>query len=136
MPVFKWENKLSVNIENIDDEHKKLIDMLNEFYDNIISKTNKENVLQLIGKMKDYTIFHFTNEENLLRDHEYPRLDAHIAEHKKFVDKVGEMEQRFNEGKLILSLEVTTFLKDWLINHIMVSDQKYAEYFKKRGINI
>ena len=134
MALFTWNNLLSVNIDKIDEEHKKLISMLNEFYDNIASKSNKENISELITKMKDYTIFHFTNEERLLRQHEYPKLKEHVNEHKIFIEKVNEMEKRFMEGKLVLSLEATTFLKDWLQNHIMVSDKQYSNFLEKKGV--
>ena len=130
MTLVSWNDSLSVNIESIDKEHRKLIDMLNEFYDNIVSKSNKENISELIKKMKDYTVFHFINEERQLRQHNYPKFEEHKAEHQKFIDKVTEMENRFNEGKLILSLEVTTFLKDWLQHHIMVIDKKYSNFLK------
>ncbi len=134
MPLFSWKDSLSVKIESIDKEHKKLINMLNEFYDNIISKTNEENISELIAKMKEYTIFHFTNEESHLKKHKYPKYEEHKKEHEKFIEKVTDMENRFTKGELILSLEVTSFLKDWLQNHIMVSDQKYSDFLAKRGI--
>jgi hemerythrin len=134
MALFIWKDSFSVKIESIDDEHKKLIDMLNKFYDNIASNSNTENMAELISKMKEYTIFHFKNEEGHLRRHDYPNLKSHIAEHQKFIEKVNEMEKRFNEGKLILSLEATTFLKDWLQNHIMIADKKYSDFLIKNGV--
>jgi hemerythrin len=134
MPLFTWKDSLSVKIESIDKEHKNLINMLNEFYENIISKTNQENISELISKMKDYTIFHFTNEERLLREHNYPKFNEHKKEHEKFIEKVSDMEKRFKEGKLILSLEVTSFLKDWLQNHIMVTDKQYSDFLERKGI--
>jgi len=134
MTLINWNKSLSVDINSIDEEHKKLVDMLNEFYDNIVSKSNKENISTLIKKMKDYTIFHFGNEEMHLKSHGYKDFEVHKKEHQKFIEKVNEMEKRFEEGKLILSLEVTTFLKDWLQNHIMVSDKKYSDFLREKGV--
>lgn len=108
--------------------------MLNEFYDNIILESNKENIATLLKKMKDYTVYHFRNEEEHLKLHAYPHFEAHKKEHQSFIEKVNEIEKRFIKGKFILSLEVITFLKDWLKNHIMISDKKYSEFLISKGV--
>ncbi len=135
MAVFTWNDSLSVKIRSLDDEHKKLIEMINEFYDNIVAKSNEENISELISKMKDYTVYHFGREERHLKLHKYPKLEEHIEEHKKFIDKVSDMERRFAEGKIILSLEVTSFLKDWLQYHIMVTDKMYTDFLLRKGVS-
>ena len=135
MALFIWNKSLSVNIASIDDEHKKLIAMLNDFYDNLAVKSNKENISELLTKMKDYTIYHFKNEEELLKFHGYPKYESHRKEHSHFIEKVNEIEKKIEEGKIILSLDLITFLKDWLQNHIMVSDQNYSKFLISKGIN-
>ncbi|MEN8120859.1 MAG: hypothetical protein ABFS35_10955 [Bacteroidota bacterium] len=55
-------------------------------------------------------------------------------EHEYFIEKVDEVEKRFNEGKFILSLELITFFKDWLQTHIMLSDKKYSEFLIAKGV--
>ena len=67
MALITWNNSLSVNIKSIDNEHKELIAMLNEFYDNIVLESNKKNVSELLKRMKDYTVHHFSNEEEELK---------------------------------------------------------------------
>lgn len=134
MALITWNKSLSVNIESIDDEHKMLIAMLNEFYDNLALKSNKENISELLAKMQDYTIYHFRNEEEHLKLHGYSNLKDHIKEHRIFIEKVNEVEKRFSDGKSILSLELINFLKDWLQNHIMVSDKKYSDFLISKGV--
>ena len=134
MALITWNNSLSVDIKSIDDEHKELIAMLNEFYDNLVLESNKKNIAALLKKMKDYTVYHFRNEEEHLKLYAYPHFEVHKKEHMNFIEKVSEMEKRFNDGKFILSLEVITFLKDWLQNHIMISDKKYSEFLISKGV--
>ena len=134
MALITWNNSLSVNIKSIDNEHKEFIAMLNEFYDNIVLESNKKNISEILKKMKDYSIYHFSNEEEELKRYGYPGFEAHKKEHGNFIEKVNEMEKRFIDGKLILSLELITFLKDWLQNHIMVSDKRYSEFLILKGV--
>ena len=134
MALITWNNSLSVNIKSIDNEHKEFIAMLNEFYDNIVLESNKKNISQLLKKMKDYIVYHFSNEEEQLKQHAYPHFETHKKEHENFIKKVNEMEKKFIDGKLILSLDVVTFLKDWLQNHIMVSDKRYSEFLISKGV--
>jgi hemerythrin len=134
MPLVTWNNTLSVKVESMDEEHKKLIDMINEFYDNIANRSNKENISKLLAGMKAYTLEHFAHEERLMKQCNYWAFDNHKAEHETFIAKVNDVEERFNRGGLVLSLEMTSFLFDWLKNHILGSDKKYSEEFEKHGI--
>ena len=134
MAFINWSESLSVKINSIDDQHKKLIDMINDFYDNVVNRSNNENISKLISEMKKYTIVHFNAEERYMKQFSYADYEAHKKEHDLFVSKVKDVEEKFNSGKLVMSLEITGFLKDWLKNHIQVTDKKYTDFFIKNGI--
>jgi len=126
MALIEWTEKLSVNIATIDKQHQKLVAMLNEFYDEVTKKSNKELIADLISKMKEYTQIHFRTEEELFAKYSYKDAGAHIQKHNEFIKKVNDLENRFSAGKLVLSFEITNFLKDWLVSHIQQSDKEYA----------
>ena len=134
MALVVWNQNLSVNINSIDEQHKKLIGMLNEFYDHIADRSNKENISKLLDSMKKYTIEHFTYEETIMKKHEYPMFDSHKKEHDKFVARVNDLQERFTAGRLVLSLEVTSFLLDWLKKHIQVIDKQYSDFLVEKGV--
>jgi len=134
MALVSWNPSLSVNIQSVDEQHIRLIEMLNDFYDNITSRTNKENMSKLISAMKAYTIEHFTDEERLLETNKYPLFESHKKEHDFFIKKVTEVEEKFNSGRLVLSLEMTSFLFEWLKKHIQGTDMKYSEFLIERGV--
>jgi hemerythrin len=108
--------------------------MINDFYDNIVNRSTNENILKLISAMKSYTVVHFSNEEKYMKQFGYPDITAHKIEHEKFIAKVLDLEEKSKSGKLVVSLEITTFLKDWLKNHIQVTDKKYTDFFIKNGV--
>ncbi len=134
MPLFVWKENLSVSVKSMDEQHKKLIDMLNEFYDNIAHRPNTENIAILLNSLRQYIIVHFSLEERYMEQSKFPDYKEHKKQHDAFITKVEELEEKLNNGKMLLSLEVITFLKDWLLKHIQISDKKYSEHFAKNGI--
>ncbi len=134
MAYFNWTDDLSVKIPTIDEQHKKLIGMINDFYDSFKSGQNKEKLVELVSGLKDYTSYHFSTEEDLLTQHGYPGFDNHKEQHVAFVEKVDDFHQRMESGKLLVSLEVTNFLKDWLTSHIKKTDHEYSSFLVDKGV--
>lgn len=134
MAYINWADSLSVKISSVDDQHKKLFDLINSFYEGISQGSNKETMLKLIMGLKSYTVTHFTHEERLLRQAGYPDFDNHKRQHEDFIKKVNEFQEKYTSGKLILSLEVTGFIKTWITEHIMKTDKMYATHLANAGI--
>lgn len=135
MEYIKWDDSLSVKIKEIDDQHKKLIEMINEFYTHIIEeKKLKDNLLKLLDELAEYTKFHFSTEEKYMDEFNFEYTDFHKKEHAEFINKVFGAKKRINEGKMVFSVEITNFLKDWLVNHIKGTDQNYIECFHDHGL--
>ena len=134
MAFFDWSDELSVNVKEVDDQHKKLIDMINEFYAGIDNKSNNENLLTLLKAMEDYSVYHFKMEEDYMEKFSYDGYEDHKQMHQVYIDKVQDIKGRLKSGKLITSIEVTGFLKDWLKKHIMYEDPKYTDCFIENGV--
>lgn len=134
MAYFEWDENLSVKISSIDDQHKKLVEMINVFYQNIKDNSGNDQISKLVRGMKDYTRQHFSTEENYMRKFNYPDYDAHKKEHDMFITKVNELEDKLNQRKMVLSFEITKFLKEWVKNHIQGTDKKYSDFFVSKGV--
>lgn len=134
MALINWDDSLSVKVGSIDNQHKKLINMINDFYDGIVKGSSTDSLVKLVAAMKNYTVEHFSHEEGVMQKVGYPDFPAHKKQHEMFVAKVAEVEEKTKSGKLVVSVELTNFLKDWLKNHINVIDKKYSDYFIKNGI--
>jgi len=133
MAFMTWKENYTTKIASIDEQHKKLIDLLNYFYENIRNKSNKELIGGIISEMKAYTILHFSHEERLFNSYDYPESENHKKEHIEFIKKVNDLEAKINKQQIIISFEVTDFLKKWIKNHILGSDMKYREYLLESG---
>ncbi len=131
--AIQWTPDLAVGIAEIDEQHHRLVALIDEFYGSIRETPPREGVAHLLSGMADYTRYHFDAEERLMREHAYPGLDAQVVQHNHFVDKVEDVARRFGTGQLVLSLEVTAFLRDWLSQHILGADKAMGQYLVAHG---
>jgi hemerythrin-like metal-binding protein len=133
MAYIDWDEKYSVQIQSLDVQHKMLFDMINGFYAALKDKSRDDTLQALLDGLLKYTAVHFTHEEALMKRGNYPGLAVQQAAHAAFVQKVKDVQKKHTEGKLVLSVEITGFLKSWLTEHILSSDSGYADCLSAAG---
>ncbi|WP_010663304.1 bacteriohemerythrin [Marinilabilia salmonicolor] len=126
--LIKWTEDLSVGHETLNQEHQKWIAILNDFYQGLADGSSKEKLTGLIKGLLDYAKVHFSNEEEYMRSIHFPGLERHQQEHGEFIEKATEFYEKFSTGKMLLSIEVTNFIKNWISNHIKAEDKQYARH--------
>jgi len=140
MELFiEWEDKYSVGIEKIDNQHKQLIEVINRLY---YSRGSSSHVVlgETIQKLIEYTKTHFTDEERLMRENGYPAYQAHKKRHEAFIEEVQKFNnehQKVDDDLLenySLVTDVLFYLKSWLCGHILVVDKEYSPFLNKKGI--
>jgi len=134
MSIMKWKDTYSVGVEEIDNQHKGLVSTLNELFDAMSVGQANDILGNIINKMIRYAVIHFETEEKYFDEFDYALSDEHKDEHDRFKDEVQHFKVGFDAGNIVLSMEVFKFLKDWLINHMMVEDQKYKQCFQENGL--
>ncbi|QBG35663.1 bacteriohemerythrin [Litorilituus sediminis] len=130
----QWREEYSVGITHIDNDHKKLISLLNQFsmaYDYAMSETFEKEALE---ELVSYTKYHFEREEKLMSENDYPDFEAHKAQHEQMIAQVEEFVQLYNEKGHDALNEIVEFLTGWLINHINGTDKQYSEHLHERGV--
>lgn len=134
MALVNWDSSLSVNVSEVDNQHKKLIQLINDLNDAMKSGKSKEVVVTTINGLANYTATHFRFEEQQFEKFGYAHTAAHKALHAEFERRVQNFKTDIQNGKLGTSIEVLNFLVSWLKNHIMIEDRKYTELFNKNGL--
>jgi hemerythrin-like metal-binding protein len=132
--ILQWDDSLSVGINEIDNQHKKLVRMICDLHEAMRSGQGKSQVESIIKELANYTVEHFGYEEKLLEQNKYPGFLNHHKEHEKFVDKVVAFGNDFRENRAALTTEIMDFLKNWLVGHIKGIDKKYGPFLNERGI--
>jgi hemerythrin-like metal-binding protein len=131
----KWKEQYSVGIQAIDEEHKKLLYLVNQFLTASNYYTGKDFEKQALDELVDYTRYHFKHEEDMLAENGYPDLVAHQAEHRKMIAKVEQvLEDYETQGHVVLE-DTANYLKEWLINHISGTDKAYSTFLHGKGIS-
>jgi hemerythrin-like metal-binding protein len=136
MAYFNWDDKYSVGVREIDDQHRKLVSLVNALYEAMGSGQGRTVVGKVLNELISYTDEHFTAEEAMLEKYGYPAAAylPHKREHDALTRKVEELSVRFSAGTIGLANEVGDFLKNWLTNHILVVDKKYAPFLASKGV--
>jgi hemerythrin len=126
MALFTWYKKYSVNNEELDNHHKKLMDIFNRLFVTCTKAENVNCVGPIIVELIEYSNYHFSAEEKYLADIGYKGIDEHKQLHRFFTDKVREMQQVENKNDYDLTKDIIVFLGNWLLQHVIVEDKKYA----------
>ena len=134
MALITWKDEFSVGVTEFDNQHKVLIDLINKLHDAMRAGTGKQALSEILEELVSYTKFHFANEEKHFSQYSYPEISSHKLEHDKLTRQVMEFQRDYNEGKSSMSIDVMSFLKDWLIKHIGGIDKKYTQFFNSKGV--
>jgi hemerythrin len=132
--LIDWTNDLSVGIEEIDEQHKILVSLVNRLYQGIIHQTDVVVLQEILNELVQYTVVHFSVEESLMRIFDYSGYEEHKQYHQELTKQVKDLNEKFKSGKATISMELLSFLRKWLTNHIMVEDKKYIPFFLDRGL--
>jgi hemerythrin len=135
MAVFAWSEKYSVNIREIDDQHKKLIGMVNQLHNAMRQGQGKQALDKVLKDLIQYTRTHFAAEERIMKANGYPEYDVHKEKHDKMTDKVANIYRDYQDGKASMTLDVMKFLENWVDKHIMSTDKQYMPYLNSKGVN-
>jgi hemerythrin len=134
MALIDWNADLSVGIASIDDQHKKLIGLLNTLNDAMKSGKAKEALAGILSELINYTAYHFSNEEKYMEQAEYAAAFLHKTEHQKLVKQLLELQKEYAAGKAMITIDIMNFLKDRVAKHIQGSDKKYDPALIAKGI--
>lgn len=129
MAKLVWTDNLNIGVEVIDQQHRRILDYINQLdtaHESIISS---KEMGRLIHELVDYTVSHFGFEESLQEESGYPFLKAHKRVHELFARRVSEFQTQFDQGQNV-SKELHNLLISWLVNHIRVDDADYVESVK------
>ena len=125
-----WDDTYSVGNDEIDNQHKELINQLNKLY-NLYLEKEIGKMPEIITALKDYTNYHFKTEETFFRNFNYPLAAEHTQIHNDFITELQKLENDFKNNPNILCIKILTMLQNWLMNHILVEDKKYMKYLNK-----
>jgi hemerythrin len=135
MEKIIWNESLSVGVAEIDRQHKQLVSILNQLLGMEGVTVESETISDTLTRMTDYADYHFNSEEGYMQKYAYPDYETHRLEHIAFMRKTAEFSMGTMVYKKTIPADLLEYLKNWLIEHILVSDMKYKQFFNEKGIH-
>ena len=132
--MFEWKDEYSVSIASIDAQHKKLFAIADELHEAMRTGQTKPVLSKILDRLVQYTATHFAHEEGLMKLHAYPDFAAHKAAHEALKKQVLDFQREFEAGETFISVELMTFLKNWLEKHIQGTDMRYSPFLIQRNV--
>ena len=131
MPVIEWSDSFSVHDPEMDTQHQRWIEIYNTMHDRLIEGSPasvRTLARESLEAMRNYTLMHFMLEEEHMADIGYPEIAAHAAIHRAFAALLDDHILRIEKGELLLNTTLISLVRDWLLDHILEEDQKYARF--------
>ena len=137
MEFFRWKDSFSVNNKEMDKQHKKFFSLLNKLYESAEKQGGDKDEFQKIHQaFSEYADQHFQNEEELCKIYDYPELKNQVNQHQFFREEVQRLGENFVNCEPIATKTLLVFLRDWLINHILLEDKGYKNYLQEADSEI
>ena len=134
MEEIVWTNGFSVGVADLDEQHRKIIDLINKLIQVQDLSVDSQVLQDALAEMLKYSGQHLRYEEKLLLDNSYPDFDNHKKFHEEYMHKVGRFSISAMEADNTVPRDVINYLKNWWEHHILIEDMKYRSFFKDKGI--
>ena len=132
--MIKWNDKFSVGIAIIDNEHMKIFGLINKVIHAKEYNNNPDEIKEVLVDMDNYASTHFKTEERYMEQFDYPEYQNHKEEHNQFSNEIVSYIDKVIKGDFKIASEILEYLKQWLVKHIQVTDRQYIDCFKKNGL--
>ena len=133
----EWTDELSVGIEEIDEQHKLLVNLINRLFEQTVvhkADNNSQIMEEILHELVEYTVIHFAVEESLFRIFHYPDTELHTKHHDDLKAQVVEIQEKVKKGEVTINVELLMFLKRWLEHHILYEDKLYGPFLLEQGV--
>lgn len=135
MALVDWKEVYVVNVREVDAQHKKLVELINELHEAMKIGKAREALSKVLNDLVDYTVYHFATEEKYFDTYEYPESEIHKNQHCELVEQVAAIQKKYESGEKVLTIDVMNFLRDWLHDHIVGSDKKFGPFLNSKGVD-
>ena len=135
---FEWKDTYSVNVAEIDSQHKKMFEIGSRISDLVLAKDGYDHydeIMEILMELTEYTICHFDYEEKLMERYGYEEFDPHRFEHVFLTKKIKKLQEKdIDTNQKKVTIDLIAFVSDWISGHILMADMKYRDHFNAMGV--
>ena len=128
MPQVVWNDSFNTDILMIDNQHRKLVQIMNELGTAMSAGRGREALCEALSGLFAYTKYHFEAEEKEMRANAYPEEEQHRKAHREFAERLSALNEKLKGGGFPVTVETMHFLSRWIQDHIMVQDKAFGRF--------
>ena len=132
MKTISWDDCLSLGVKRVDDQHHQMVEMANDLIEKLHQGKGEEVVRPLLSKLREYTVYHFHDEEAFMEEIGYPERGEHQQEHERLVRRVKQFQRDIYEHRTVEPAALLSFLKEWLLDHILKMDMEIGAFVRSK----
>lgn len=126
MALMTWtEAEYGTTVDMFDQQHQELFNRLNTLND-AVGDGDREAIGSRLDSLIDYVVEHFQSEERQMKEKSFDGLAKHREEHENLVSTCADLQKKFHANEAEIEEETMVYLKNWLNNHIPVTDRSYG----------
>jgi hemerythrin len=126
-----WGRVLSVGVDEIDEDHRKLVNIFNILKHSVMERESPDYLAAVLEELLNCTVWHFSHEERLMLKYRYEGIDEHKADHQELIKSAKELQQEILQADKPLADEHIEFLERWLTEHILTADMRLGSYLSQ-----
>jgi len=126
-----WSDILSVEVDEIDEDHRKLVTIFNILNHAVTDRESPEYLAAVLEELINCTVWHFSHEERLMLKHGYREMEAHKVEHQELIKSARKLQQNLLQASKAVAEEEIVFLERWLTEHILTFDMRLGSYLSR-----
>jgi hemerythrin-like metal-binding protein len=134
MSVISWNDDYNVNVEIIDTQHRKLLELVRNLHSAVEARIDKESLKQLLVDLVEFTDTHFATEEQYMKEYEFPGYDVHCKEHEMLLGHMHDLVERVSSGKYPTFYSDYDVSNDWALVHIAQFDKGLGQFLNSKGV--
>lgn len=132
MAILTWHDQYLIGHSTIDEEHKMLFRLINDFHTGWSENRDRAAVAKLLNQLIQYGEMHFQHEEGIMSSEGYPQLENHQKVHEKLVEEIFKLNQELVDKSQLLERDMGKFLKQWLVDHIVHNDFEFRSFLERK----
>ncbi|MFC1552650.1 bacteriohemerythrin [Candidatus Latescibacterota bacterium] len=136
MPYLNWDDALSINISTIDNQHLKLFEMINNLHAIVKSGQGDKAIKPVLNSLIRYVKYHFTDEEKWMEKYDYPMIEEHKKEHRKYISEIKVFIKNYKNNSPLLARDILISLANWYREHIIKNDKKFGAFLNENKIKL
>ncbi len=132
MALLSWNDQYLIGQATIDEEHKMLFRLINDFHTHWTEQRDRKDIARVLSQLIHYGELHFQDEERIMAQEGYPELESHHQVHEKLIDEIFKLNEELADQSRLLERDMTKFLKQWLVDHIVHSDYEFRNFLIRK----